>query len=71
MKIKQQISIFNMSLILTAIKDSFVKLSPLSLIKNQVIFIVGIGALLTTIIVAGEIFSGNLSMFNVQIAIWL
>ena len=71
MRTKQQISIFSTSLILKAVKDSFIKVNPFSLIKNPVIFIVGIGALLTTLIVVGEIFSGNFSPFNLQIAIWL
>jgi len=71
MRINQKISILNTSLILPAVKDSFIKLKPASLIKNPVIFIVALGSLLTTMIVAGGIFSGNLSAFNIQIALWL
>ena len=58
-------------MILQAVKDSVIKLNPVSLIKNPVIFIVAIGALLTTIIVISGIFQGNFSSFNLQIAIWL
>ena len=41
---------FDSGIIKNAIIDSFKKLNPASLIKNPVIFIVGIGALLTSII---------------------
>lgn len=47
--------------------DSFTKLNPRTLIKNPVIFITGIGALITTVI----LFTGDFSWFNFQIAIWL
>jgi K+-transporting ATPase ATPase B chain len=56
---------------LQALKDSFIKLSPAILIKNPVIFIVGIGALMTTVVVFADIFSGNFSSFNFQITLWL
>ena len=52
---KKEIKILNKKIILTAIKDSFVKLNPSLQIKNPVIFIVAIGALITTIIVIIEI----------------
>ena len=62
---------FNWSLVIKAIQDAFSKLNPVSLIKNPVIFIVGIGALLTTIIVIIDLFEGQFSSFDFQIAIWL
>ena len=68
---KSNKSIFNKKLLVRAAKDSIMKLSPVSLIKNPVIFIVGIGAVLTTIIVFIGIFQGGYSSFNLQIAIWL
>ncbi len=71
MSAKQSISIFNSKLALKAAKDSFVKLNPAAMIKNPVIFIVGIGAVLTTTIVFTGIVQGNFSSFNLQIAIWL
>jgi len=71
MKSKNKTGIFNRKLILRAIQDSFVKMNPKLLIKNPVIFIVGIGSVLTTIIVFAGIFQGNFSSFNLQIAIWL
>jgi potassium-transporting ATPase ATP-binding subunit len=71
MKTKQNTAVFNKKILLQATKDSFVKLNPATLIKNPVIFIVGIGSILTTFIVFAGIFQGNFSSFNLQIAIWL
>jgi len=71
MTTKSNKSIFNKKLLARAAKDSVKKLSPALLIKNPVIFIVGIGALLTTIIVFIGIFQGAYSSFNLQISIWL
>jgi len=68
---KQNSSFFNKELISQAIKDSFIKLTPAVLIRNPVIFIVGIGAILTTITVCKGLFYGNFSSFNFQIALWL
>ncbi len=68
---KQKSSLFSKKLMSEAIKDSFIKLNPVALVKNPVIFIVGIGAVLTTVTVFNGLFSGNFSSFNFQIAIWL
>ena len=71
MSTKLNTSLFNKTILLQASKDSFIKLNPALLIKNPVIFIVGIGSVLTTIIVIQGILAGNFSSFNFQIAIWL
>lgn len=71
MTAKQNKSIFNKKLLTRAAKDAVKKLSPALLVKNPVIFIVGIGAVLTTVIVVMGIFQGSYSSFNSQIAIWL
>lgn len=68
---KHKSSPFNKKLISQAIKDSFVKLNPAVLVKNPVIFIVGIGAVLTSVTVINGLFSGHFSAFNLQIALWL
>ncbi len=57
---------FNKMLILTAIKDSFLKLNPKLQIKNPVMFIVFIGAIITSAITVTEF-----TAFNFQISIWL
>ena len=71
MSTKQNTNLFNRKILLQAALDSVIKLNPLSLVKNPVIFIVGTGSVLTTIIVFTEIIKGNFSTFNIQIAIWL
>jgi potassium-transporting ATPase ATP-binding subunit len=63
--------LFTKEIALQAFKDAFVKLNPATLAKNPVIFIVGIGALITTAIVCEEIFNGHFSGFNFQITLWL
>jgi potassium-transporting ATPase ATP-binding subunit len=64
-------SLFTREITLQAVKDSFIKLNPISLVKNPVIFIVGIGALMTTVVVLADISRGHFSSFNFQITIWL
>ena len=71
MRTKQNISLFNYRLAFQAVKESILKLNPAILIKNPVIFIVGIGAFLTTIVVFGDIIQHNFSHFNLNITIWL
>lgn len=67
----KQISLFNKKIFIQATKDSVTKLNPSLQVKNPVIFIVAIGAVLTTFIVIGSIFQGNFSSFNLQITVWL
>lgn len=71
MTTKSNKSFFNKELLVRAAQDSLKKLSPALLIKNPVIFIVGIGAMLTTIIVFIGVYQEAFSSFNLQIAIWL
>lgn len=71
MSTKQNTSLISKSLLLQASKDSVKKINPALLIKNPVIFIVGIGAFLTSVITIIGLFNGHFSSFNFQIAIWL
>jgi K+-transporting ATPase ATPase B chain len=71
MSTKQNTNLFDRKILLQAVKDSVIKLNPSLLIKNPVIFIVGIGSVLTTIIVFTGIYNGNYSSFNFHIAVWL
>jgi K+-transporting ATPase ATPase B chain len=64
-------SLFNRKIILQSVVASFRKLSPALLIKNPVIFIVALGAVLTTIIVITGSLNNNFSSFNLNISIWL
>ena len=63
-------SLFDREIIAQAVVDSFKKLSPLSLMKNPVIFVTEVGAALTTI---GLFFrSGNEPFgFVLQVSLWL
>ena len=59
-------TIFDKKLIKVAIKDSFIKLNPRHQFKNPVMFIVLIGAVITSIITITQ-----LTAFNLQISLWL
>jgi K+-transporting ATPase ATPase B chain len=67
-KLARSRPLFDREILLRAIRDSFVKLNPATLWKNPVIFVVEIGALLTTIWLFVE--KGHFG-FNLQIALWL
>jgi potassium-transporting ATPase ATP-binding subunit len=70
-KDKSTLKLFTGRIVFGALKEALKKLNPAVLIKNPVIFIVGIGALITTIIFIYEFAGGNYSSFNFQISIWL
>src|SRR6202035_4140109 len=57
---------------LPAIGSSFVKLNPMTLVKNPVMFVLEVVTTLTTIILLRDLFisGGNLG-FEFQIVIWL
>jgi len=63
--------LFTWEIVVQALKDSFIKLNPVALVRNPVIFIVAIGALMTTVVVIMDIQAGNFSSFNFQITLWL
>ncbi|MCU0459455.1 MAG: potassium-transporting ATPase subunit KdpB [Bacteroidales bacterium] len=62
---------FNRQILLQATGESFKKLNPVLLVKNPVIFIVAIGALITSVVVFSDLLRGEFSSFNIQIATWL
>ena len=63
-------SIFDPAIIVPAIGQSFVKLNPLTLVANPVMFVTEVGAAVTTVllIVGG---SGDTTGFLLQITLWL
>src|SRR5438552_5712863 len=64
--------LFDPEIVKRAIRESFVKLYPLVLIKNPVMFVVEVGAAVTTVFVVRDIFLRALGVgFSVQIALWL
>ncbi|HEY5531416.1 MAG TPA: potassium-transporting ATPase subunit KdpB [Candidatus Anoxymicrobiaceae bacterium] len=70
---KKKSSLRDKTLVWGAFKDAFKKLDPRLLIRNPVMFVVGIGALLTTYYVIHGLAIGHTRYFslNLQIAIWL
>ncbi len=55
-----------------AARDSFVKLNPVTLWRNPVMFVVEIGAALTTAFVARDVVAGRPGLgFGFQISLWL
>jgi K+-transporting ATPase ATPase B chain len=66
-------SSFNREILGEAIRDSFRKLNPKTQIRNPVMFIVYIGALLTTGLLIRDMFSTAASSisFTLQITLWL
>jgi potassium-transporting ATPase ATP-binding subunit len=55
-----------------ALRDSFIKLNPLTLAKNPVIFVVEIGAALVTVFLVRDGIAGGANLgFTTQIALWL
>ncbi len=71
MKTEKSSSIFEAGTMLEALKGSFVRLNPMVLLRNPVILIVELGAIITTVITIINIFMGGNLLFNLQISIWL
>ena len=66
-------SIFDPSIAGPAIRDSFVKLNPRSMARNPVMFIVEVGALLTTVLCISDwgTSSSSQNVFALLVALWL
>ncbi len=64
--------LFDRELAGRALKASFAKLNPLTLIKNPVMFVVEVGAALTSIFLLRDIIKGGPDLgFSLQIVLWL
>ena len=64
--------LFDPEIVSPATKASFLKLNPVTLMKNPVMFVVEVGAALTTVFLVRDIFTGGSGIgFQLQIAIWL
>jgi len=64
--------LFDPEIVTRAVKASFGKLNPITLMKNPVMFVVEVGAALTTIFLMRDIATGAAGVgFTLQIAIWL
>src|SRR6202045_2875571 len=64
--------LFDPEILQRAIRESFVKLNPKTVAKNPVMFVVEVGAALTTVFVVKDAFTGaGGTLFGIQIALWL
>jgi len=61
----------NTSLLWESLKNSFKMLSPEVQFKNPVMFVTYLGAILTTLYIFSHMLQGAISLFNIQITIWL
>src|SRR6476661_2602728 len=71
-KAKRARPLFDPPIVKRAIGDSFAKLSPKTLYKNPVMFVVEIGAVLTTVLLARDVaLRAGSAGFDLQITLWL
>ena len=64
--------LFDPRILKRAIRDSFVKLHPIAMVKNPVMFVVEVGAAFTTAAVLRDLLKGATDLgFTFQIALWL
>ena len=71
MKKLEDSSIFKPEFMKEAIKGSFVKLNPASMLRSPVMFIVEIGSVVTSAITIYNIIKGQPYSFDLQISLWL
>ncbi len=65
-------SLFDPEIVGRALKASFGKLNPVTLLKNPVIFVVEVGAALTSLFLLRDAFAGGRALgFQLQVALWL
>src|SRR6202453_488697 len=71
-KLARSRPLFDPEIVSRATRASFGKLNPVTLAKNPVMFVVEVGALLTTLFVVRDMIAGAPGLkFGLQIAIWL
>src|SRR4029079_18479443 len=64
--------LFDPEIVRRATKESFVKLNPRTVATNPVMFVVEVGAALTTVLVIKDVLTGAGGLlFGIQIALWL
>src|SRR5215472_8751802 len=64
--------LFDPPIVKRALRESFVKLNPATLVKNPVMFVVEVGAVLTTLFVVRDVIvRAPGTGFGIQIAVWL
>ena len=64
--------LFDREIVRRAVKASFAKLNPVSLVRNPVMFVVEVGAAITTTFLVRDIAVGASGIsFSLQISLWL
>src|SRR4029077_19730516 len=64
--------LFDPPIVKRAITDSLVKLNPRHMMKNPVMFVVEVGAVMTTVLTVRDFAAGSaLTGFTFQITLWL
>ena len=71
METKNKSTVWCSDIIIQAVKGSFTRLNPVSLLRNPVMLIVEIGSAIVTVIAIKNIFEGKPFGFNLQISLWL
>jgi K+-transporting ATPase ATPase B chain len=67
----EAISLFDRAIITRASVDAVTKLNPITLMRNPVIFVTEIVAVMTTVVGIEDIFTGKSAAFSLVIAAWL
>src|SRR2546426_3336483 len=71
-KLARSRPLFDREIVGRATRASFGKLNPITLLKNPVMFVVEVGAALTTVFLIRDIFMGGAGIgFSFEIALWL
>src|SRR6516164_8807641 len=71
-KLARSRPLFDPEIVRRALRASFAKLNPITLLKNPVMFVVEVGAALTTIFLIRDMATGAGGIgFSLQIALWL
>src|SRR5579872_6716488 len=71
-KLARSRPLFDPEIVGRATKASFGKLNPVTLMKNPVMFVVEVGAALTTVFLVRDLFIGAAGIgFSIQISLWL
>src|SRR6266542_744104 len=71
-KLSRARPLFDPEIVSRATRESFVKLNPFTLLKNPVMFVVEVGAALTTVFLIRDVIIGSGGIgFSLQITLWL
>src|SRR5262245_47003126 len=72
MEKKKVVSIWDSRIIEQAIGDSFLKLNPITMMKNPVMFVLEVGSVITSVLLIRDIITGAPGVgFELQITLWL